>query len=48
MRVYNNLDSAFYESGGRARAKSAWEKALLYLPSDKMIRQNLAKFIYDH
>lgn len=43
--TYNNLGSAFYENGNIEEAKSAWEKALLYLPSDKTTRRNLAEFI---
>jgi tetratricopeptide (TPR) repeat protein len=44
--VYNNLGSAFYVGGNIEEAKSAWEKALLYLPSDKTTRRNLAEFIH--
>jgi tetratricopeptide (TPR) repeat protein len=45
--VYNNLGSAFYSGGNIEEAKSAWEKALLYLPSDKTTRRNLAEFIHN-
>lgn len=45
--VYNNLGSAFYAGGNIEEAKSAWEKALLYLPSDKTTRRNLAEFIHN-
>lgn len=45
--VYNNLGSAFYENGNIEEAKSAWEQALLYLPSDKTTRRNLAEFIHN-
>lgn len=44
--VHNNLGNAFYAAGNLEKAKSAWEKALLYLPSDKTARENLAEFIY--
>lgn len=44
--VYNNLGNVFYAMGNLEKAKSAWEKALLYLPSDKTARENLAEFIY--
>jgi len=45
--AYNNLGSAFYTGGNIEEAKSAWEKALLYLPSDKTTRRNLAEFIHN-
>lgn len=45
--AYNNLGSAFYEGGKIEEAKSAWEQALLYLPSDKTTRRNLAEFIHN-
>lgn len=44
--VYNNLGTVFYAIGDIDRAKSAWEKAVLYSPHDKMSRENLAMFIY--
>ncbi len=44
--TYNNLGTAFYESGDHAQAKSAWEKALLFLPSDKVVKRNLDELIY--
>ncbi len=44
--AYNNLGTAFHELGDLPKTKSAWEKALLYLPSDKMTQQNLREFIY--
>lgn len=46
--TYNNLGTAFYEIGEHSKAKIAWEKALLYMPSDKMARRNLEEFIYKH
>lgn len=45
--AYNNLGSAFYAGGNIEEARSAWEKALLYLPSDKTTRRNLAEFIHN-
>ena len=44
--TYNNLGTTFHAIGDLARAKIAWEKALLFLPSDKTARDNLAHFIY--
>ena len=44
--AYNNLGTVFHSLGDYPKAKSAWEQALLYLPSDKMARQNLTEFIY--
>jgi len=44
--AYNNLGTAFYSMGDYPKAKSAWERALLCLPSDKTAQRNLAEFIY--
>lgn len=44
--VLNNLGSAHYALGHIREAKAAWEKALVLLPSDTMVRQNLMEFIY--
>lgn len=44
--VYNNLGTAYYHLNDLANAKMAWEKALLYLPSDKVTQDNLREFIY--
>lgn len=41
--VYNNLGTIYFDMGDMVKAKSAWEKALLYMPSDKITRQNLAE-----
>jgi tetratricopeptide (TPR) repeat protein len=46
--AYNNLGTAFFEKGETVLAKSAWEQALVLLPSDKMVRQNLLEFIYEN
>jgi hypothetical protein len=34
--------------GDAQGAKSAWEQALIMLPSDRMVRENLIEFIYDN
>ena len=39
--AYNNLGVLFHDMGKPAKAKSAWEQALHYMPSDKLTRQNL-------
>ncbi len=44
--AYNNLGTIYYELGDLANAKNAWEKALLYLPSDKVTQNNLRGLIY--
>ena len=44
--VYNNLGGIFYALGDLDKAKTAWEKAVLYSPYDKVARENLADFIY--
>lgn len=44
--AYTSLGTVFYHIGDMAKTKSAWEKALLFLPSDKTTRQNLTKLIY--
>jgi tetratricopeptide (TPR) repeat protein len=46
--AYNNLGSVRYDMRDYARAKSAWEQALILLPSDRMVRQNLIEFIYEN
>lgn len=45
--TYNNLGTIFHAMGDLVKAKIAWEKALLFLPSDKTARNNLAYFIYN-
>jgi Tfp pilus assembly protein PilF len=44
--VYNNLGGIFYKMKNYDQARTAWEKALLYLPSDRMAQDNLRDFIY--
>lgn len=43
--AYNNLGTAFHSMGDYPKAKSAWERALLLLPSDKTAQRNLAECI---
>lgn len=44
--VLNNLGSVHYEIKNYREAKAEWEKALILVPSDTMVRENLMKFIY--
>jgi hypothetical protein len=44
--VWNNLGTMHFESGNFEEAKAAWEKALVYLPSDSVVKNNLVEFIY--
>lgn len=46
--AYNNLGTAFFEVENMAEAKAAWEQALVLLPSDRMVRENLIEFIYQN
>ncbi len=46
--AYNNLGTAHFLSGDHMAAKAAWEQALVLLPSDKTVRQNLLEFIYEN
>lgn len=39
--AYNNLGTAFYENGDMKLAKEAWEKALFFIPSDKLAKYNV-------
>lgn len=45
--TYNNLGTTFHSMGDNPKAKIAWERALLFLPSDKTARRNLMEFIYN-
>lgn len=45
--AYNNLGVILHKLGKINKAKDAWEKALMFLPSDKTARFNLKHFIYD-
>lgn len=44
--VLVNLGTAHFDLGNVREAKAAWEKALMLLPSDTMVRENLMEFIY--
>jgi tetratricopeptide (TPR) repeat protein len=44
--AYNNLGSLFYDIGDFTNAKESWEKALLFMPFDEVVRQNLSELIY--
>lgn len=46
--TYNNLGSAYYHIDKFQEAKDSWEKALVLLPSDKMVRKNLVEHIYEN
>ena len=46
--TYNNLGTAYFECGRLGDAKEVWEKALVLLPSDQMVRNNLTEFIYEN
>jgi len=44
--AYNNLGTVYLEIGEYEKAKNSWEQALVLLPSDKMVKENLIDFIY--
>ncbi len=44
--VWNNLGTIYYDLGQYEDAKNAWEKALVYLPSDRVVKENLIEYIY--
>jgi tetratricopeptide (TPR) repeat protein len=46
--TYNNLGTAYFELKKYKEAKDVWEKALVLLPSDRMVKQNLFEFIYQN
>ena len=46
--TYNNLGTAYYEQQNFKMAKESWEKALVLLPSDRMVISNLFEFIYNN
>ena len=46
--TWNNLANVYFDLGQLDKAKGAWEKALVYLPSDVITKNNLRKFIYDN
>lgn len=46
--TYNNLGTAYYKLEQWMAAKESWEKALVLLPSDKVVKRNLINFIYEN
>ncbi len=46
--VWNNLGSAYYDLEKYFEAKSAWERALVYLPEDPAAIDNLNNLIYQN
>ncbi len=46
--AYNNLGSVYFALGNYAGAKAAWEKGLLLLPADEVVRRNLIENIYEN
>lgn len=46
--TYNNLGTAYCGLKKFKEAKEIWEKALVLLPSDQMVRKNLFEFIYEN
>lgn len=45
--TYNNLGSVYCALGHLDKAKAAWEKAVFFLPSDKIARENLLYCLND-
>lgn len=46
--TWNNLGTVYFDMGNHLKAKEAWEKALMYLPSDDTSKSNLREFIYNN
>lgn len=46
--TYNNLGTAYFSLRKFKDAKEAWEKALVLLPTDQMVKRNLFEFIYEN
>jgi tetratricopeptide (TPR) repeat protein len=44
--VWNNVGTIHFDRDEYEEAKTAWEKALVYLPSDGLVKRNLIEFIY--
>ena len=44
--VWNNVGTILFDRGEYEKAKTAWERALVYLPSDAVVKRNLIQFIY--
>lgn len=46
--TWNNLGTIRFKQSDFEKAKGAWEKALMYLPSDQVAKLNLIDFIYEN
>jgi hypothetical protein len=46
--TYNNMGTAYLELKKYEEAKAVWEKALVLLPTDQMVKENLVEFIYEN
>ncbi len=46
--TYNNLGTVYLEIEEYEKAKNSWEQALVLLPTDKMVKENLIRFIYEN
>ncbi len=46
--VYNNIGTVYYDLNDLKSAKAAWEKGLVLLPSDRMVKENLLEFVYEN
>ena len=46
--TWNNLENIYYALSEYFAAKTAWEKALSYLPEDPTATENLHEFIYEN
>lgn len=46
--TYNNQGTAYFQLKNYTKAKEVWEKALVLLPTDRMVRNNLVECIYDN
>lgn len=44
--THNNLGLVYYQMGNYAKAKSEWELALHFLPTDEIAQRNLRDFVY--
>ena len=44
--TYNNLGTAYFDTSNFLAAKAAWEQALVLMPADSMVKNNLIEFIY--
>ena len=46
--TWNNLGTAYHAGRNFAKAKEAWETAVMLLPSDQLAVRNLVEFIYEN